>query len=72
MTTVAEPIREHRLLSLPEAAERLGVSVHHLRRLIEAGEVAFVRLGARRILVEPAELEALVARNRRIRQAQPA
>jgi excisionase family DNA binding protein len=34
-----------RLLSLPQAAERLGCSVGTLRRRIRAGDLAAVRLG---------------------------
>lgn len=44
------------LRSLPEAAEVLGVSVFSLRRLIDAGEMKSVTIGARR-LVPVAEIE---------------
>lgn len=48
------------LRSLPEAAEVLGVSVFSLRRLIDAGEMKSVTIGARR-LIPVAEIERVAA-----------
>lgn len=72
MTTATETVSGRGLFSLPAAAEHLGVSVRHVQRMIRNGDLPYVQLGERRILVEPAELDALVARNRRVRGAQPA
>lgn len=60
-----------RLVPLPEAAERLGVSVCHLRDLCLRGEMASVKIGTRpgkrggRRLIPESELSAWVARNLR-------
>jgi len=51
-----------RLLTLRAAAELLGVSVWSLRRWSAQRRFAVVKLG-RRVLVEEAEIRALVARN---------
>jgi excisionase family DNA binding protein len=51
-------------LSLPEAAQRLGVSPHTLRAwAVYQHRIAHVRLG-RRILFRPADLSAFEAANR--------
>lgn len=44
---------ERRLLSVPEAAERAGVSVKTIRRAYQAGELACERPGGRRRVVIP-------------------
>ena len=55
---------EHRLaLGLKEAAEAIGLSHWQLRKYIREGKLRAVRLG-RRVLVEPAELQKLVAQAR--------
>lgn len=47
------------LKSLQEAADLLGVSVFTIRRLIKAGEIRAVHVGAR-VLVPAAEIERVV------------
>jgi excisionase family DNA binding protein len=52
-----------KLLTVEEAAERLGTSVRFLRRLIAERRIAFVRVG-RHVRVDPADLEAFIASGR--------
>jgi excisionase family DNA binding protein len=52
-----------RLLTLPEAAERLGTSVRFLRRLIAERRIAFVKVG-RHVRIDPDDLEAFIAAGR--------
>lgn len=53
-----------RLLTTREAAARLGVSVSTVKRMLASGELAGVKIrSARRF--EPAELEALIAREKK-------
>jgi excisionase family DNA binding protein len=52
-----------KLLTLEEAAERLGTSVRFLRRLIAERRIAFVRVG-RHVRIDPADLEAFIAAGR--------
>jgi excisionase family DNA binding protein len=52
-----------RLLTLAEAAERLGTSVRFIRRLIAERRIAFVRVG-RHVRIDPADLEAFIAAGR--------
>lgn len=49
-----------RLLSVREAAERLGVSIRHVHDLVKDRHVATVRLG-RRLLFAPSDLEEFIA-----------
>lgn len=49
-----------RRVKLPAAAEQYGVSVKTLRRRIASGELTAHRLGARIILVDLDELDALL------------
>ena len=49
-----------RLVSLPEAAEILAVSVKTVRRCIAAGELDAVRLGRRTIRVRVDSLERII------------
>jgi len=51
-------------MSLKDAASTLGVSHWHLRHLIKLGRLAHVRIG-RRVVIESAELERLLAAGRR-------
>src|SRR6266849_580443 len=50
------PVSQHNL-SLPEAAQRLGVSPHLIRRWVARREIPFIRLG-RRILFAIKDVEA--------------
>jgi excisionase family DNA binding protein len=52
-----------KLLSVEEAAERLGTSVRFLRRLIAERRIAFVKVG-RHVRIDPADLEAFIAAGR--------
>jgi excisionase family DNA binding protein len=52
-----------RLLTVEEAAERLGTSVRFVRRLIAERRIAFVKVG-RHVRLDPADVEAFVAASR--------
>jgi excisionase family DNA binding protein len=52
-----------KLLTVEEAAERLGTSVRFLRRLIAERRIAFLRVG-RHVRIDPADLEAFIAAGR--------
>jgi excisionase family DNA binding protein len=52
-----------RLLTLLEAAERLGTSVRFARRLVAERRIAFVKVG-RHVRIDPADLEAFIAAGR--------
>jgi excisionase family DNA binding protein len=52
-----------KLLSVEEAAERLGTSVRFLRRLIAERRIAYTKLG-RHVRIDPADLEAFIAAGR--------
>jgi excisionase family DNA binding protein len=54
---------EDRLLSLPEAAQRLGVSRHTLRSWVRQKRIAHIRLG-RRVVIAPVDIERFVATHR--------
>lgn len=57
-TRTAPAVR--RLVSLPEAAEILAVSVKTVRRYIAAGELDAVRLGRRTIRVKVNSLDRII------------
>lgn len=67
MTSLPNQSKEtRRLISAGAAAAQLGVSIWTVRRLIDAGELPAVRLpnqrtGARRLLIDLHDLEALIA-----------
>jgi excisionase family DNA binding protein len=52
-----------RLVSLPEAAEILGLSVKTVRRYIAAGDLDAVRLGRRTIRIKTDSLDRLIDAN---------
>jgi excisionase family DNA binding protein len=54
---------DDRLLSLPEAAQRLGISRRSLRAWVRQMRLGVVRLG-RRVLFSPADLEKFIQANR--------
>lgn len=58
MAATATPIR--RLVSLPEAADILGLSVKTVRRYIAAGDLDAVRLGRRTIRIKTDSLDRLI------------
>jgi excisionase family DNA binding protein len=51
------------LLNLEEAANRIGMSVRYVRRLIAERRIVFYRIG-RSIRIDPADLTALVESSR--------
>jgi len=51
-------------LDVPGSAEYLGTSVRHVRRLVAERRVASYRLGGR-VLLDPDDLDDLLARSRR-------
>jgi excisionase family DNA binding protein len=53
------PREERRLLTIREVSASLQVSISTIRRLIETGQLAHVRVG-KQIRIRPADLEALV------------
>jgi len=52
-----------RLLTVEEAAERLGTSTRFVRRLIFERRIAFVKMG-RHVRITPVDLDAYVAAGR--------
>ena len=52
-----------RLLTVEEAAERLGTSTRFVRRLIFERRIAFVKVG-RHVRITPADLDAFIAAGR--------
>jgi excisionase family DNA binding protein len=52
-----------RLLTVEEAADRLGTSVRFIRRLIAERRIAYVRIG-RHVRIAEADLASLVAAGR--------
>lgn len=54
-----------RLLKIPEAAERLSVSVRTLRALIESGKLPVIRISSRRVAVDPSDIDRYIAQQRK-------
>lgn len=54
---VAPPVSKPVLVSVPEAARRLGIGVSKLKELVAEGEIRSVKIGRRR-LFRPRHLEA--------------
>jgi excisionase family DNA binding protein len=54
---------DSKLLTVEEAAERLGTSVRFARRLVAERRIAFVKVG-RHVRIDPADLEAFIAAGR--------
>ena len=52
-----------RLLTVEEAAERLGTSVRFVRRLIAERRIAYVKLG-RHVRLDSTDVEAFIAASR--------
>lgn len=55
--------RSRELLKVEEAAEALGMSPRHVRRLVQERRIAFHRFG-RSIRIDPADIEAYVEASR--------
>jgi excisionase family DNA binding protein len=51
------------LLSVEQAAERLGTSVRFVRRLIAERRIAYVKVG-RHVRLDPTDVEAFITANR--------
>jgi excisionase family DNA binding protein len=51
------------LLTVDEAAERIGMSVRHVRRLVAERRIGYHRLG-RAVRLHPADVDAYVAASR--------
>ena len=51
------------LLSVEEAAERLGTSVRFVRRLIAERRIAYMKVG-RHVRLDPTDVEAFIAASR--------
>ena len=52
-----------RLVTVEEAADRLGTSVRFVRRLIAERRIAYVKVG-RHVRLDPADVEAFIAASR--------
>jgi len=58
-----QPIDRGRLLTVSEAAERLGTGVRFVRRLIAERRIAFVKLGSH-VRIAEGDLDAFVTAGR--------
>jgi excisionase family DNA binding protein len=52
-----------RLLTVEEAADRLGTSVRFVRRLVAERRIAYVKVG-RHVRLDPTDVEAFIAASR--------
>jgi excisionase family DNA binding protein len=52
-----------RLLTVEQAAERLGTSVRFVRRLVAERRIAYVKVG-RHVRLDPADVEAFIGASR--------
>jgi excisionase family DNA binding protein len=52
-----------RLLTVEEAAERLGTSTRFVRRLVTERRIAYVKVG-RHVRLDPTDVEAFIAASR--------
>jgi excisionase family DNA binding protein len=52
-----------RLLTVEEAAERLGTSVRFVRRLVAERRIAYVKVG-RHVRLDPTDVESFIAGSR--------
>lgn len=62
-TRAARPARPERLMTITEVADRLGVSVRHVRRLVNERRIPFVKWG-HLLRFDPAEIELFIERSR--------
>jgi excisionase family DNA binding protein len=58
------PTTETRLLNISEVADRLGVDVRHIRRLVHERRIPFIKWG-HLLRFDPTEIEAWIDQNRR-------
>ena len=66
MKTITETKQHAQLLTVPEAAQRLGISTRKMWQLISEGQIHAVHIGLRSTRIEQEELDAFVARLRTI------
>ena len=66
MKTITETKQHTQLLTVPEAAQRLGISPRKAWQLISEGKIHAVHIGLRSTRIEQEELDAFVARLRTI------
>ncbi|MHB2023680.1 MAG: helix-turn-helix domain-containing protein [Mycobacteriales bacterium] len=52
------------LLTIDEAADRMGVGVRFMRRLIEEGRIPVLKLGERKTRLDEADIDAYIERAR--------
>jgi excisionase family DNA binding protein len=62
--------QSHRLLTCKNVAELLQVSERTVRRLVERGELAEVRIGPTIQRFYPSDVEAFIAANRKLERAE--
>ena len=62
MKTITETKRHTQLLTVPEAAQRLGISPRKAWQLISEGQIHTVRIGHRSTRVLESELETFITR----------
>jgi excisionase family DNA binding protein len=60
---VSGTVGKRELLRVEEAAEALGMSSRHVRRLVQERRIAFHRFG-RSIRIDPADVEAYIEASR--------
>ena len=63
LITDSRPSRDP-LLSIRDAARRLNVGLRTMRALIASGAISAVRVSARRLAIDPVDLEAYIASRR--------
>ena len=59
------------LLTVEQAAARLGTSVRFIRRLRSEDRIAFVKLGPKLLRIDSADLDAFIAAGRHEPQHKP-
>jgi excisionase family DNA binding protein len=59
------------LLTIGDTADKLRVSPQTVRRLIDLGEIATVRIGERAVRIERGALESLIKRGREPLEPKP-
>ena len=60
MTTTSQPAK---LMTIAEVAERLGVSIRHVRRLVHERRIPFIKWG-HLLRFDPDEIEAWIDESR--------
>ncbi|MEA3019650.1 MAG: hypothetical protein QOI47_1174 [Actinomycetota bacterium] len=60
----SRPTRREALIAITEVAERLGVTVRHVRRLVDEDRIPYLKWG-KLLRFDPAEIDAWLDRARR-------